>query len=445
MKRGDSIHRMPAILALAAFFLLSLPLAAAESPANTSFTNATVLGGSYFELIAAPKTNELGVVDASVPAEYWWKWTAPKSGRVSLRAKTQTPYDALASKTLVSAWPEPTYDATNGWPSDSVVTLRSSSIFDLFFSERHVGGGTQIWLNVPPEGTLSIFEGVDSSSFNPVSEWSLPLEKSYFGAGDVEATSFFVQKGLTYSIRALIGSKPQSVTILFTPTPTNDQFATRSILTGVEAAAEGNNFAGTLKANQPLASDDAAGRTVWWTWTPPTAGNLSVKFTGDKMVLGVFRGDSIGSLERIMSLTPPEPDPWAQAPNGVGEPRTLIPVQAGVPLQFAIDSAGSGSGFDYSVKLSLEFLPPAIDAGRSHRLDDGSFLLRAQQLRGRDVALYSSTDLVNWKAIWRGIVNGDEVSFQDLDAKWSEQTFYSIRLTPSEHLQYPSAGPDQAP
>ncbi len=413
---------------------------AADSPANHSFDTAQILVGAHFELtVDMPATNALS-------PEQWWRWTAPAPGLISLRKDAQSPHQEWGAETLIEAWPAPTYQATNGWPTNAVVQILTPYRWISICCGGWVLPPNPINLKDRPQGSLKLFEGASLEALDEVGERPLPLDTGFTSpVFTPDQATFAVKAGRTYSLRTLVQTNTQRISWLFTATPTNDQFAGRSVLSGVEVAAHGNNYAATAKTNQPKARDDSIGKTVWWSWTPPESGDLNLIFSGDNMVLGVFRGDSLDSLERVAALEPPEPLPEIWSVEGVAKPRSLIPVQKGVPLQFAFDSIGKKPGFSYGLKMRLEVTPPTIDSTGSRRLEDGSFLLKARQLRGRDVTIYRSPDLVKWIWIWRGVVNGDEVRFRHVDGYDFGQGFYSIRLTPSEELWLTAPGPGDVP
>lgn len=409
---------------------------AADPHTNYSFDNAHVVAGSYFEISAGvPSTN-------AVSPEQWWRWTAPASGLISLRKDAQAAHQEWGSETMTTAWPTPTYQATNGWPANASIQIHTPFQWNSGSGGENPDGPGPINLKDLPDGSFVLYEGTSAGELAEVGERPLPLDTFFYASLlTLERAIFPVEAGRTYSLQALVQTNTQKISWLFTATPTNDQFAGRSVLAGVEVAARGNNYAATPKTNQLKARVDSIGKTVWLSWTPPESGDLNLIFSGDNMVMGVFRGESLDSLERIATLEQPEPMPAIWSLEGVAKPRNLIAVQKGVPLQFAIDSLGENEASSYELKLRLEVAPPAIDSTGSRRLEDGSFSLKVRQLRGRDVTIYRSPDLVKWIRIWRGVINGDEASFRHVDGYDFGQGFYSVRLTPSEELQFPAEGP----
>src|SRR5262249_5286555 len=111
--------------------------------------------------------------------------------------------------------------------------------------------------------------------------------------------SFDVAPAQTYHI-AVVGTwYPQIqgnilMKLTFEPAPPNDNFAERLPLTGLLATAAGSNTTATAEASEP----DSNGHTVWWTWTAPTSGPVTLGTRGSSFSpwLAVYSGTSIESL-----------------------------------------------------------------------------------------------------------------------------------------------------
>ena len=425
MKIGGSIHRIGKAFALAAPALVSISLVAAEPPANTNFANATILVGDYHELTAPVPPLDPLVSPWFQSREVWWVWTAPSAGRLSFSSGVQAPRPLPTATTLTESWPVPTFDHPQGLSSNEVLIVRSGmriagGTWWGSFSERHTP--------LSPAWGVAVSEVVDSEPSTWV--WVEGIDGRKPGleeAGPVD--SIKVVAGRTYAILASVSvfasaPPPLDFSLRFHALPTNDQFTNRTPFKGVEAAVTGNTFAASSEVGEPNGGPDNSYRTVWWTWTAPQAGNLALAFQGNNVRLGIYRGEVLEDLEWI--------DGWGD--------EFVLPAKADEPLQFAMIGGDDDLGHDYTLKLRLDPLPPAIVAAKSGPLADGSFQLRAEQLRGRETVLFASTNLTEWnpwRPIWRGVVNGDGVTFRDLDATNSAQVFYSIRLAPPKTDEAP--------
>jgi lysophospholipase L1-like esterase len=82
------------------------------------------------------------------------------------------------------------------------------------------------------------------------------------------------------------------------PAPSNDNFASASPLSGLPAFATGTNAGATRQAGETDHAGNAGGRSVWWTWTAPSAGEVSVDTCDSDFdtLLAVYTGDVIDAL-----------------------------------------------------------------------------------------------------------------------------------------------------
>jgi hypothetical protein len=136
----------------------------------------------------------------------------------------------------------------------------------------------------------------------------------------------------------------------FASVPENDRFEDRESLTGAEVSFEATVVEATREDGEPIATG-AAGRTVWWTWTPPSDGVLQVSGTG---LLAIFTGDTLGSLTRMGSLflnqRPVTNDPTVVVlQSGSFSLASALEVRGGVPLQLQLD----GTACDFRTNRSV--------------------------------------------------------------------------------------------
>ncbi|MBI2517855.1 MAG: immunoglobulin domain-containing protein [Opitutae bacterium] len=87
--------------------------------------------------------------------------------------------------------------------------------------------------------------------------------------------------------------------------PANDNFASAIALTLANNAvtATGFNTNATKETNEPSHAGDRGGRSVWWKWTAPADGSVTLDTRGSRFdtTLGVYTGTSVGSLATIAS------------------------------------------------------------------------------------------------------------------------------------------------
>jgi fibronectin type 3 domain-containing protein len=128
----------------------------------------------------------------------------------------------------------------------------------------------------------------------------------------------------------------------------NDNFVNRALLTGVSASVTTSNTTATKEGNEPDHAGNAGGRSLWWLWTAPSAGTLTVDTLGSSFdtLLAVYTGPNLNALTSRGA---------DDDSGGNGLSRVSIAVTGGTDYQIAVDGFAAASG---SVKLQLAFQPP---------------------------------------------------------------------------------------
>lgn len=143
-------------------------------------------------------------------------------------------------------------------------------------------------------------------------------------------TYYFRFSGSPYYIYGTIGGNYS-----FTPLPdipVNDTFTGRLPLTGLTNFTVSDNSLASSALDEPhLDSCYPVGRTLWWSYTAPETGQLSVRAKGlsNEVAVALYRGKVLRSLELVASSC-----------NGPIE----IMVQAGDEFAIQVDSAFWGAG-----------------------------------------------------------------------------------------------------
>lgn len=87
--------------------------------------------------------------------------------------------------------------------------------------------------------------------------------------------------------------------------PANDQFANASAITLVEGplTLKGHNTNATKEAGEPNHGDNPGGSSVWWRWTAPAQGTMTLETRGSyyDTTLGVYFGSNVSALTTIAS------------------------------------------------------------------------------------------------------------------------------------------------
>ncbi|MBX9793295.1 MAG: S8 family serine peptidase, partial [Burkholderiaceae bacterium] len=126
--------------------------------------------------------------------------------------------------------------------------------------------------------------------------------------------------------------------------PVNDDFAQATGVTGSSGVASGNNRLATLESGEPLIAG-TAGQSVWWQWTAPAAGQVSLDTLGSSVDtrLDVYAGGSIAALTSV-----------AGNDNASGGTTSALHFQsqAGTTYRWTVSTATGSSG-DIGLHWSL--------------------------------------------------------------------------------------------
>jgi hypothetical protein len=183
---------------------------------------------------------------------------------------------------------------------------------------------------------------------------------------------FTAEPGVTYRywVRAAEGDRVSPLSagddgFRSQSTASNDDFAARFPLAGPAASAGGSTTAATKEPGEPAHARNAGGKSVWWSWTAPASGTVTISTQGSSFdtLLGVYTGGSLGSLVEVAS----DDDSGGNLTS-----RVIFTAAANTTYQIAVDGFGGASG---NVLLAVSFdgalqppsAPPSVQAS------DGAF------------------------------------------------------------------------
>ncbi len=83
----------------------------------------------------------------------------------------------------------------------------------------------------------------------------------------------------------------------------NDNFSNATILSGTSITATGSNTDATRQKGEPAIGGKSGGKSIWYSWTAPTNGSVSVDTSGSGFdtLLGVYTGSSVAKLTKVAS------------------------------------------------------------------------------------------------------------------------------------------------
>jgi hypothetical protein len=83
--------------------------------------------------------------------------------------------------------------------------------------------------------------------------------------------------------------------------PVNDNFANRLPLRGLIVTTVGENTNATRELGEPDHWIGTGDRSVWWSWTAPSSGDVSITTSNSSFdtLLGVYTGTSVSNLTLV--------------------------------------------------------------------------------------------------------------------------------------------------
>jgi hypothetical protein len=151
-----------------------------------------------------------------------------------------------------------------------------------------------------------------------------------------------VNQGGTYTILVenrfgAVASATVTLTLVLPPVPPADNFANRVTISGPNGLITGRNIGATFEPGEPLHAGKPGGKSVWYTWTAPFTGIVTMKTSGSTFgtLLAVYTGSVLTNLT-----------PVASDVSKAGFYNSLVRFNAfqGTQYQIAIDGFGGDSG-----------------------------------------------------------------------------------------------------
>jgi hypothetical protein len=317
----------------AACMLLASLLSAA--PSNDNFASAYVLTG---EFVTATGSNIGATKEPGEPSysgnpggkSVWWSWIAPAAGSVVIDT------GGSSFDTLLTVFTGPT-----------LATLRLTAVNDDHGSLR----------------TSQVF-------FNVAAGTAYQISVDGFNAASGE-------------IKLAVTWRPDSIR-----PPANDRFADRIHLRGTAHLLTAENFLATSEPNEPKHAMEIGGASLWWSWTPPVSGTVSISTHASTFdtLLAVYVGSNLTELVEVASNDDADPPQTDSA--------VLFHASADTPYAIAVDGFNGAIGH-----LQLRILMSDIIWLDSPKMEDGAVKIDLGAAPGQRVILEESSDLSNWRQV----------------------------------------------
>lgn len=267
----------------------------AAPPANDNFASAITMTGSAWttngsNADATTEANEPFPLQqgTSPAASVWWKWIAPAAGLYRL--------------------------STAGSGIDTV---------------------------------LSVYTGASLAGLTAVAD---DQSAAWNSAGSV---LFNAQAGTLYTIRVdgqLNQEGALKLTLTPSAAPSNDNFASRLVLSGMGPSAGGTVLGATQESGEPNPSSD--GHSVWYDWTAPASGTAYFKVVAERFdpAVGIYSGTAVGSLSPLVT---------AGTGNPAAAATTFLfgyPVSSGSSYKVRVDGAPAVNG-NFLISITMPAAP----------------------------------------------------------------------------------------
>lgn len=268
------------------------PLPKVNSVTNDAFANAQAITGASGTAAgttvgASRESGEPAHGGAGASASIWYRWTAPSSGTVRVTTQGST------------------FDTLLGAYTGSAV----GALTPLDANDDNPGGG--LWSSIGFTATAGT---------------------TYYLAVD----GYGGWKGATVLNWTLAGSTPAP------PTVANDMFAAAQEIAGATGSVTGSTVGAKREADEPDHGATSGRASIWYRWTAPQSGTLSVNTQGSSFdtLLAGYTGSAVASLTQLAA----DDDSGGNLTSAIS-----IPVTAGTTYRIAVDGWG---GYTGSTRLS---------------------------------------------------------------------------------------------
>lgn len=176
---------------------------------------------------------------------------------------------------------------------------------------------------------------------------------------------FQVTGGTSYQI-AVDGYNPSSGSFTLNigsviPPPANDAFGARIVLPSGATATAGTNAGATKEPGEPNHGGNAGGKSVWWSWTSPSSGEVTIEVTNSTFypLIGIYTGSDVAGLVS------------AGATSGGNTANFMA--ASGVTYHIAVDTGSMPTGGSFELGISDPVPPAANDQFANRVLLPGTF------------------------------------------------------------------------
>lgn len=248
------------------------------------------------------------------------------------------------------------------------------------------GARSSVWWSwtAPADGLLHIDLGATTPNVAGVGIWTgddLSSLVEVDSASGPQEISHQVQKGVTYHLAfydsEIVSGSELGFTLDFTVPPPNDHFADR-IEIGL-GTHSGSNELATMEDDEPNPGNGYAQGSVWWTFTAPVTGTLTVDTVGSDFdtIVAAWSGDDLATLTEIASN---------DDSGGTLQSSVSFRVTAGETVQLAVYGWAGATG---NIHLAIGYGPDraVLVAGSARPTVPDRAMVGLLEARGFDVTI----------------------------------------------------------
>ena len=175
-----------------------------------------------------------------------------------------------------------------------------------------------------------------------------PLKISPAQLSDAGSYTLVAANGIGFAVSA-----PATLSFNLPVLAGRDNFAARITLPGVAGDITANNLNATREDGEPRHAGQRGGRSVWYSWTAPDTGILTVSTRGSSFdtLLAIYAGGSVSNLTEVVS---------DDDGGGFGSSRVQFRVVGGTTYALAVDGFAGASGrytLSWNFEATLEEFP----------------------------------------------------------------------------------------
>jgi hypothetical protein len=304
--------------------------ASGSPPLNDNFAARLQLTGTQSSSAgsncrATLESGEPGGFFFSIANTVWWRWTAPLSGRVRVAVESETFTPVVIVYTGSSfATLDPIAEDYYEVAFDAVANTQYQIAVGRDEFDSLETGGFYLSLCMPPMATILSPE--DGAEFSDPAH--VLFEASASDAnGSIREVRFYLNDDWI----ALFTNAPYRLTCSnlharfydfeirardndgnitrqysqFAVRPINDDFADRIVLVGTNIMTNGSSGGASSEPGEPAHAGEFGGFSVWWTWTAPANGPVTVtafgRYSYGPNLLAIYTGSTVDDLTDVAS------------------------------------------------------------------------------------------------------------------------------------------------